>query len=188
MARAPVSIARYLSATPTLVDGQVHEMLFDVSGNLKVSGSFTPSGTQDVNIKQIAGTSVLTGAGATGAGSERVTVAQDSSTVAGSSSLPTGTNAIGSVGSLLTGPNVGQTTSNTTAVQLQVGSIPAKNGMLVQALSTNTASVFIGGSGVTVNAGYELTAGQAVPFTASDINVLYVIGANNTDKICFNVL
>lgn len=57
------------------------------SNGLPVSGSFTvtPSGTQDVNVKNIGGTTVLTGAGATGAGAERVTVAQDSTTIAGSS-------------------------------------------------------------------------------------------------------
>lgn len=160
----------------------------------------TPSGTQDENLKQVNGQAVNVGVGAAGVGTQRVAIASDSSlatvaTVTTVSSvtaianpLPTGTNSLGSVGSLLTGPNVGQTTSNTSAVQLQAGSIAAKNGMLVQALSTNTASVFIGGSGVTTSTGYELVAGQAVPFTASNVNVLYVIGANNTDKVCWNIL
>lgn len=107
------------------------------------------------------------------------------STVAKASTQTDGTQVAGSI---LTGPNVGQTTSNTSAVQLQAGSIAAKNGMLVQAISTNVASVYIGGSGVTTSTGFELQAGQAVPFTASNVNVLYVIGANATDKVCWNIL
>lgn len=63
-----------------------------------VTGSFTPSGTQDVNITQTGGVTQLRGTGATGTGSERVTVAVDSATVAGSASLPAGTSAIGFVG------------------------------------------------------------------------------------------
>lgn len=64
-----------------------------------VSGTITttPSGTQDTNLKQINGTTVLAGSGATAAGSQRVTVAVDSATVAGSASLPTGSNTIGKV-------------------------------------------------------------------------------------------
>lgn len=84
--------------------------------------------------------------------------------------------------------NVGQTTSNTTAAQLNSGSIASINGILVQALSTNSASVFIGGSSVTTSTGFELQAGQAVPFTCSNITSLYVVGANTSDKVCWNVL
>jgi hypothetical protein len=94
----------------------------------------------------------------------------------------------GNVGTASASINVNQTTSNSTAVQFQSGSIASTNGILVQALSTNTASVFIGGSGVTTSNGFELQAGQAVPFTASNVNLLYVIGSNNTDKICWSVL
>jgi hypothetical protein len=61
----------------------------DSSGNLCVK--LNASGTQDVNVKQINGTTVLTGAGATGAGSERTTVAQDGTTIAGSAPGTAGT-------------------------------------------------------------------------------------------------
>jgi hypothetical protein len=94
----------------------------------------------------------------------------------------------GNVGTVSAAINVNQTTSNSTAVQFQAGSIASTNGILVQALSANTASVFIGNSGVTTSNGFELQAGQAVPFTASNVNLLYVIGSNNTDKVCWSVL
>lgn len=92
------------------------------------------------------------------------------------------------VGTTSASVNVGQTTSGTTAVQLDASSIASTNGILVQALSTNTASVFIGGSGVTTSTGFELQAGQAVPFTCNNITNLYVVGSNTTDKVCWNVM
>ncbi len=61
--------------------------------SVPVTGAFTytPSGTQDENLKQIGGTTTLTGAGATGAGAQRVGVAQDVTTVAGSAPGTAGT-------------------------------------------------------------------------------------------------
>jgi hypothetical protein len=104
--------------------------------------------------------------------------------------LPAGTNIIGSVGTAtVTGPSVGQTTSNATAQQLNGGgSIAVTNGVLVQALAANTNNVYIGGSGVTTGNGYELQPGQAVPFTVDNVNDLYVIGGSGSDKVCWNVL
>jgi hypothetical protein len=58
-----------------------------------VIGALTAN--QSVNTAQVNAVTVLTGTGATGTGSQRVTVAVDSATVAGSASLPAGTNAIG---------------------------------------------------------------------------------------------
>jgi len=49
------------------------------------------SGTGNVNITQVGGNAVLTGAGATGTGSQRTTVAQDATTVAGSAPGTAGT-------------------------------------------------------------------------------------------------
>lgn len=103
--------------------------------------------------------------------------------------LVTGTANIGNVGTVLeAAPLVGQTTSNTSAVQLSGSSSPATNGIIVQAMSTNALSVFIGPSGVTSSNGFELQAGQASSFTTTNITGLYVIGGNNTDKVCWSVL
>jgi hypothetical protein len=82
--------------------------------------------------------------------------------------------------------NVGQTTAASTATQLTASSIPMTNGILVQGLSTNKASVFVGGSGVTTTTGFELQAGQAVPLAPANANLIYVISTNNTDSVCWN--
>ncbi len=67
----------------------------------------TPGTTNAVAIAQIGSTTVLSGAGAVGTGAQRVAVAQDSTTVAGSASIPAGTNLMGKVG-------IDQTTPGTT--------------------------------------------------------------------------
>ena len=101
-------------------------------------------------------------------------------------SIPSGTNAIGTVGTTSAAVNVNQVTSNTSATQLSASATTPTNGIVVQALSTNIASVFVGGSGVTTGNGFELQPGQAISFTAV-LNTLYVIGSNATDKVCYNV-
>lgn len=79
----------------------------------------------------------------------------------------------------------GQQTSNTSAVQLTASSQTLTNGVILQALSTNTASIFVGANGVGVGTGFELQAGQATSVAANNMNLVYVIGSNNTDKICW---
>lgn len=58
---------------------------------VNVTGTITPSGTQDVNIVQTGGVTQLRGAGAVGTGSERIAVAQDTTTIAGSAPGTAGT-------------------------------------------------------------------------------------------------
>ena len=105
----------------------------------------------------------------------------------GNVGLNAGSNAIGYVGSIQATVNIGQTTSAVTAVQLSASSTVPTNGLIIQALSTNTASVFIGNSGVTTANGFELTAGSSVTISPSNINLVYVIGSNATDKVCWSV-
>jgi|SRR6185295_6893839 len=89
---------------------------------------------------------------------------------------------------VLVAPVTNQQTSNTSRVQLSASSTVPKSGIIVKALSTNTASVFVGDSTVTTALGYELTPGESVSFAPTNLTTLYVIGSNNTDKVCWNVL
>lgn len=93
----------------------------------------------------------------------------------------------GTVGTTSTPVNVGQKTVNTTAVQISIISTVPTNGIIIGALSTNAASIFIGGSGVTTSTGAELTPGSTAPFSCN-LNTLYIISASSTtDKIWWNV-
>lgn len=151
-----------LRATPVPVSGTFFQTTQPVSGTVAVTGVSTAA-------NQTTGNSSLS-----------------SIDTKLSGSLTTVTT--GNVGTTSHAINVGQTTSATSATQLTASSIVSTNGILVQALSTNIASIFIGGSGVTTGTGFEIQPGQGVPFTASNMNLLYTIGANGTDGACWNVL
>ena len=83
--------------------------------------------------------------------------------------------------------NIGQTTSNSTQVQLTASSLVPTNGVTVQALSANTAKIYVGLTGVTTSTGFELNPGQQQQFSPANANLLYIIGSNNTDKVCWLV-
>lgn len=112
---------------------------------------------QSVNNAQVNGVAILTGTGATGTGAQRVTVATDTATVAGSASLPTGTNTIGAVNiaatqTLATVTTVGAVTAITNALPTGTNTIgraivasSATGGTtahtLISAATTNATSV-----------------------------------------------
>ena len=91
---------------------------------------------QSVNVSQVNGITVLTGTGATGTGSQRVTVAVDSATVGGSASLPAGTNLIGKTG--IDQTTVG-TTNGVTLVPATTGGLTTYH--LVSAATTNPTNI-----------------------------------------------
>lgn len=102
--------------------------------------------------------------------------------------LNASTSAIGTVGTTTTtAPTTGQTKwTSGAAVQLQAGSVVPTNGIVVQALSANAASVWVGASGVTSSTGFELQPGQSVTFTCN-VNAIYVLGTSANDGVCWNV-
>jgi hypothetical protein len=94
------------------------------AGNIATVAGAVSAAVMQENIKQVNGIAVLTGTGAAGTGAQRMTVAVDSATVAGSASLPTGSNVIG---------HVIADTGSTTAV--------TGNVTVVQATGTNLHTV-----------------------------------------------
>lgn len=71
-----------------------------------------------------------------------------------------------------------------TAVAIVTSSTPVKNGVIIQALSGNGASVWVGSSSVTSSNGFELQAGQATSMAVSDLQTVYVNGTSG-DGICY---
>lgn len=145
-----------------------------------VNQGTSPWVTQDGRLPSALGQAVMSS-------SLPVVLASNQSSIPVAATLSAGSAAIGTVGTTSAAVSVGQQTSNTSAVQLSAGSNVPTNGIIVEALKANAAPVYIGGSGVLTTTGFELQAGQAVSFTCN-LNTLYVIGANNTDKVCWNVV
>lgn len=76
-----------------------------------------------------------------------------------------------------------QVTITGTATQLTTKAL--KVGVIVQAMSTNTASIYIGDSTVTASIGFELQPGQATSVAISNVNKLWAITAGTTQALCF---
>lgn len=125
-----------------------------------------------------------------GGGSQNATVYQGTApwTVVGSINPVTATISGGNVGSILSGPNTGQIAVATTAAQLATISTAVFNGILIQAISTNAASVFIGNASVSTTNGFEIMPGGAYPMTPANLNQVYSIGFNTTDRVAWNVM
>jgi hypothetical protein len=176
----------------------------DGSGNAITSNSTTTSATTglDMNLRSILNTAPTTPGfldikGADGNVFVRqATAANLNATVVGTGTFAVQATQSGTwtvtqsgtwnVGTISAAVNTGQQTSNTSAVQLSASSTVPTNGIIVRALAGNVANVYIGGSSVTTSTGYELTPGESISFTCN-LNTLYVIGSNSTDKVCWNV-
>ena len=80
-------------------------------------------------------------------------------------------------------PYTGQQTLTATAAALPNQALV--NGMVVQALSANTGTVYVGAAGVSHTTGYPLNAGQTVSFGVTNADAIYVLGQNTTDVVAF---
>lgn len=93
-------------------------------------------------------------------------------------------NATGGGGGSTTSANVytGQQTAGTAATALTGTSTALVNGIIVKALTTNTATLYVGAAGVSSSTGFPLSPGESTSIAVSNLNLVYVIG-NNTDKV-----
>jgi hypothetical protein len=74
-------------------------------------------------------------------------------------------------------------TVTTTAAPVSATALPVKNVVLLCALSTNTASIFIGDETVTSSTGVELVAGTSTQFYVRNPARLYAIVASGTQNL-----
>lgn len=89
-----------------------------------------------------------------------------------------------SSGGLPTSGFSNQVTVGTTAVQLPSNVLT--QGVIVQALSTNSVSIYLGFSNtVTTSTGSELVAGQATSVAVSNTNAIWAISGSASQKLCF---
>lgn len=173
---------QYNSGGITVADKATASLQLDASGNLKVANSGSPSGTQDVNLTQIAGQSVTAGAGAVAAGTLRVTQASDSPAVTALQLLD---NAVGTVAggtaataSLLAGGVYNSTAPVLTdaqgaAAQLDAaGNLQTATGVRKAAATTPVAISFSGSGDNTI---VSATASQT-----TRVHRLYIVVAGAT--------
>lgn len=66
-----------------------------------------------------------------------------------------------------------QQAATSTAVSLQAQ--PLVNGVVIQALPTNTGSIYVGPAGTTPSTGYPLAAGQPISYGVKDVSDVYIV-------------
>lgn len=175
------------TSAPSYTTAQTSPLSLTTGGALRVDASaatVTISGTVTANqgtnnatpwnenVAQINGVAPLMGAGNTGTGSLRVTIATDQAAVATSATA-------------LTSIVTGQQAVTATAAVLPTNT--AKQ-VCIKVLAAGTQDVFFGPSGVTTSNGNQLSPGDAVCLGISNSNLVYVIAAGTGSTVGFHVI
>jgi hypothetical protein len=172
-------------------------LALESGGNLAAIAGAVTSSVMQANLKQVNGVTTLTGAGASGTGAQRVTAAQDTTTIAGSAPGTAGspsTNVV-SVQGVGSGTTLPVTASQATASNLNA-TVVGTGTFAVQAsqatASSLNATVVGAGSAGSANAGVMTIQGIAsmtpvqatlVPATSGGLSIVSNIVANNTTSV-----
>lgn len=153
MAQSSPGLAAVVAAcgTPpsTYSAGQNRPITQNTSGQTCSSGTSTPSGTQDTNLKQVNGATVNVGTGAAGTGTQRVTTSTDST--------------IGTVTTVTSATVVQPTAANLNATVIGTGTFAVQSsespaGRTIVALDVSTVTT--GGTAVmALTAGHKTAGG-----------------------------
>ncbi len=154
----------------TAIVDQVGSQLGISTNAIYVQGSITPSGTQDVNITKVGGSSFALGQQLATASLPIVLTAAQISTL---TPIPTAGTLIAFVTSI---PNAG--------TRVNLASNALTQGVVVQAPSTNSGVIYVGGSGVSSSVyGAELQPGQSTGVAVNNTNLIWVDTAVNSNKV-----
>ena len=83
-------------------------------------------------------------------------------------------------------PNPSTVIANSYTVSTSVVALPSvslTNGVVLMATSSNTGTVYVGGSTITSSTGFPLAAGQSVYYAVSNLSAIYVLGTNTSDTL-----
>jgi hypothetical protein len=189
------------SATGAAVPANASYNGVNVGGNLQGQTGVNPSGSvyaAQTDLTSVGGTTVSTGTGAQGAGTQRVTVATDSATVAGSAALPAGSAIIGKVGIDQTTPGTTNAVSATNfpaTVSVGTGAQGASSPRVTVATDTATvagSATLPAGTNLIGKAGIDQTTNGTtngvvpLPQTAGGVTIKSVQIANNTTSVAID--
>lgn len=79
----------------------------------------------------------------------------------------------------------GQITGTTAGTAVQLPSNSLSIGVIVQALSTNTTSIYVGTSTVSSANGFELQPGQSTSVGVNNSSAVWIVSTTNGDKVCW---
>jgi hypothetical protein len=123
---------------------------------------------------------VLSGGSGTGTVNIAAFATSATSNVMLDNPLPSGTNAIGSL------YNPGTFASGQQAVTATAAALPSSalvNGVVIT--NGSTATVYIGGSGVTSSTGYALAVGATVGIGVAQLSAIYIVGTASSGNVSY---
>lgn len=156
------------------------------TGGLIVDASLTPSGTQDVNLTKIGGASFALGQQLAAASLPVVLTAAQISTLTPLSTIAvTQSTSPWVTSTALPSALVAFVTTITTAgTRVQLASNSLSQGVVVEAPSTNTGVIYVGGSNVSSTVyGAELQPGQSTGIAVNNTNLIWADTASNGNKV-----
>lgn len=164
-----------VTALPALPAGSNTIGNVGINGTATVTGTVAvsslpslPSGANTIGAVGIVGTSTIVG-----------TVG-----VTSLPALPAGTNAIGTVTVAgMSTPKSSQTSVSTTAVAVPGTALAGRQSIVIKALRSNTATVYVGATGVTAATGYPLDPGETLPGDFSASAGIFAIAASGTQTL-----
>lgn len=178
-----------LAATSTKQsDGTQKTQIVDGSGNviassgnaLNVNATITPSGTQDVNLKQVGGVTVATGSGVMSTGTQRVAIASDNDAISVKQGTATnlkaqaevyqGGTAVGAAAPLQVSLANTGANSNKLLVTPDSVALPAN-----QSVNVNQ----VGGTAISVNSGTKDNGTQRMVIATDQPNLTTPLNVNN---------
>ena len=80
-----------------------------------------------------------------------------------------------------------KTVATGTSTAITAETMDSRRGVLVKALAANTATVYLGLTGVTVSTGFELSAGESVVIPHLKASEIFAI-TTGTQNICFIII
>lgn len=139
---------------------------------LSPGGNVALTGTNGINVAQIAGTTTLVGNGVTGTGSQRVTIASDNSSIPTVETAPT---------TVLNG----KTTVTTAGTRVTLAASTTAKSVTIKALAANTGTIYIGNSTVAASNGFQLAASDSITLDIANLNTVNIDSSVNGEGVTY---
>lgn len=156
---------------------------------LPVTASFSPSGTQDTNLKQINGNTTSVGNGVSGTGVQRVAIASDNTAFSVNATLSAETTkVIGVTRSADGSGNLLTSTGNALDINIKSGSIANTSFAATQATASSLNATVVGtGTLATQTTATVTTADKTGSGTIGALNATTIATTNGCSIVSFNI-
>lgn len=152
--------------------GKATQLKLNDDGSIPTTPS--TSGTTSVNLTQINGVTALVGAGNTGTGSPRVTIASDQAAIPVTTTPTVATTLYN-----------GKKTVTTAGTRVTLASSQVVKSVVIKALVANTGVIYVGDGSVASTTGFALTAGDTVSLDIANLATVNLDSSVNGEGVTY---